>query len=243
MIRAEVSASRVRLEGQLEVVEAAARSLERGIVLLAKNDPLGLVEIHRRAQSAETRSAEAAVRDMAGEDPSLFNSLKQLEHTRAQFAKAVGERQRRLKLGAMPLSEAIEAIADEPIRHATSPTRTTLLISAVVCVAALGSLLGVNATNRFAMAVALISGLVTTMSVYGWSNRALVTSKRLLIGQRVFPLAEIAIQKRALRGNAHTWAVCWSTGEGLGFDADLAVGEALRAEGVLVLPDPEPQRK
>ncbi len=226
---------RVRLEGRLEVVEDAVRRLDQATELLAQPDTREIIDLVRSASAPEIIEAQRAVHAMAEAEEGLWSVLKQMKNSRARLEAAITRRLSRLKLTADSQDEALALIAAEPILYEMTPSHVwppigVSLLALSWCCSGVGS---VGATLTWKFFASFLALLWLAMSLYRRSNQALVTPKRLLIGDASFPLSELVLAPRGDRRMGDAWQARFSTGGGIGYDAiDAAAIAALRAAGV-----------
>ncbi len=225
---------RVRLEGRLEVVEGAVRRLNEATALLAQPDTREIIDLVRSASSPEVIEAQRAVHAMAEAEQGLWSVLKQVKNARARLDAAITSRLSRLKLSASSQDEALALIAEEPILYEMTPSHvwpaiTVSLLALFWCFSGVG----LGAELELKLTALGAAGLWFVMSLYRRSNQALVTPKRLLIGDASFPLSELVLTLRGDRRMRQAWEARFSTGGSIGYDVvDAAAIAALRAAGV-----------
>lgn len=108
-----LESARIRLEGQLEIVEAMTNQLTVG-----EATPAHALAVAFEAQRSRPLSnAEEAVRAMSTEVPQLAPTLRSLARARKRFEKVVMKRAALLRLPKGPIADTVVNLAQEPIRY------------------------------------------------------------------------------------------------------------------------------
>jgi hypothetical protein len=117
--------ARIRLEGQLELVEESLAALEQGAALLEQDDVVGVVAVARAAYAPRTLRAEQAVRRMADDEASLEGVVKALEVARRHFGARLNRRVKMLGRGFLPLEAAAQLVEAMPVSSSRVGVTTT----------------------------------------------------------------------------------------------------------------------
>lgn len=217
MLEKTFESSRIRLEGQLEVVESVARQLEE-----ASADNLAFFASTR---SPEVLAAIESVRALADEDDGLSHVLNRLDDARARFAKVIERRLRLLKLPPMALGDAVTAVSNEPIRYRTKSTMAWHLANTLA--AGLVAFWLSHGRSDLGLSITILLSISFPMALWAWGHRAIVTPLRLLVGGAALPLSTLA-----LRRSANGLVICRRDGVSIGYTPSSGVAQALKDAGV-----------
>ncbi len=178
--------ARIRLEGRLEIIEATTAALHVASKRLDTDAAPPVVTVLAQQNAPELTEAEFAARLLMPSEPTLEPVLQALARARKLFEDAVTKRLKCLELAPFPLEMGVKAIDEEPIRYrgtlwSISATRFLAFVPFVLAARPLG------------WAPYVIACLAAAMA---WSTardrvKAIVTSKRLVLGERAFVLSNV----------------------------------------------------
>lgn len=192
---------RVRLEGQLEILEGAIANLEDACAQLDAPAPRRLVDALARELAPETLRALAAARRL-DPNPALALVLTRYSEAQAKFAAKVRARLARLRLPPSPLNHAVDAIEAEPIQFArwlVSGAARPVLAGGLVLA---GALTLVGAPPMLCLAPLTWFSLFTVRA-----SHVVVTPRRIFIGRESFALAEVKSVERSLWNSPRPYVV------------------------------------
>lgn len=176
--------ARIRLEGQLEVLEEAASALEQACAQLDAGRVGGVATALKLRDAPETLHARVAVEELVESEPDLAEVLERFTVARRGFVEKLQERAHELGLEGEAPSAIVHSMTNDPVLYQSRG------VSPVV----LGVILGVAGFVMVATwgqrGPPLLAGIVmgvVVLSFFG-SNRLVVTSKRVVIGPQVVSL-------------------------------------------------------
>lgn len=181
---------RVRLEGQLELVEQSVASLNTAFAALSTRAPTGLTETVEFDASPEVARAEQALRRLAALEPELTGTLETLEFVRRAFWGRVRERARELGAPAARPQAVLSLLEAAPIVFART------LFSKAIFLALAGAVLftGLLWRTRVPEPLQFLPGVMFATAVLltaAESARVVVTRERLVIRGEAFAFDSI----------------------------------------------------
>jgi hypothetical protein len=179
---------RVRLEGQLEIIETSIAALRRGAAAVNERAPHGLCEIVAREVSAEMVRAEGALRRLADRETAAGEVLAELAAARGNFWAQVEARGRLIGARQLRPEGLVRQLEDEPLLFWGRVFSWEHYLSA-------GAVLVMTAILRSLAPLVLL--VVVAFLARVMSVQVLVTRRHLRLGADVFELGpESAVHVR-----------------------------------------------
>ncbi len=175
---AELNELRIRLEGALETVEAAAATMTVATEALEQGIVAELVDAMTQSESPETRNALAATERLSEREPSLIRALRKFSATRETLRARVLSLGPTVGLGSMSFESIVTTLAKFPVLYSgvAIPWRSFGFGAALLVASSVFSLL------HPVLLVAPISVMIVGTTVVARSPRLVVTAGHIRIG-------------------------------------------------------------
>lgn len=202
-----IAAARIRLEGQLEVVETALADLRQGLRAAERGDFGPLSEAIERRSSPSVRAAQLAVARLAPRELWAESLRGRTAALLRRANRLVARRARALGLTGATSRELLRALSAEPIAcegRGWSTLSATIFGGMIAASVTFAAHSGDPRLLLFPWGIPAAVGLIFT---FVSAPRVFVTGRRLVVGTLVFQLAEVQEVRFQRRMTRSLWPI------------------------------------